>query len=270
MTQLSHAESRSSAWQGLYRVGAGAALVAVVVFRRNLGSELVGFRGFGLIDVPAAHPSSAIDWFALLQNDRLVGLALLNVFDMVNYALVGLIFLALYGALRRAHQSAMLVATASALVGIAVSFASNQALAMLSLSNQYAAATSAAQRALLLAAGEALLAINNPGAIYQGTGVTIGLLLVILAGLIISLVMLRSQVFGKAAACVGILANGFGLGYFVALAFAPALYALFPIISAPFRVLWYVLIAIRLFQLGRVDVTGKALQPAKDSKPGVV
>jgi hypothetical protein len=119
----------------------------------------------------------------------------------------------------------------------------------LSLSDQYAAATSDAQRSMLLEAGEALLAINNPGAIYQGTGATMGLLLVILAGLIISLVMLRSHVFGNAAAYVGILANGFGLGYFISLAFVPALYALFPIISAPFRVLWYVLIAIRLFQL---------------------
>jgi hypothetical protein len=58
-----------SAWKGLYRMGGAAALIAVVVFRRNLGSELVGFRGFGLIDVPATHPSSAIDWFALLQNE---------------------------------------------------------------------------------------------------------------------------------------------------------------------------------------------------------
>jgi hypothetical protein len=264
MTQISHAESMDSAWKGLYRMGGAAALIAVVVFRRNLGSELVGFRGFGLIDVPATHPSSAIDWFALLQNDRFVGLALLNVFDMVNYALVGLMFLALYGALRRANQSAMVVATASGLVGIAVTFASNQAFSMLSLSNQYAAATTEGQRSMLLAAGEGLLVINNPGAIYQGTGITMGLLLVTLAGMTISLVMLRSHVFGKATAYVGILANGFGLGYFITLAFAPALYALFPIISAPFRVLWYVLIAIRLFQLGRVGVRGKVLQPAEE------
>jgi hypothetical protein len=77
------------------------------------------------------------------------------------------------------------------------------------------------------------------------------LFLVLLAGLIISIVMLRSGIFGKATAYVGILANGFGLGYFVALAFAPAILALPPVISAPFRVIWYVLIARRLFQLGR-------------------
>ena len=103
---------------------------------------------------------------------------------------------------------------------------------------------------MFLAAGEALLAINNPGAIYQGTGIYLSLLLVLLAGLIISIVMLRSSIFSKATACVGILANVFGLGYFIALAFAPAILALPPVISAPFRVIWYILIARRLFQLG--------------------
>lgn len=57
---------------------------------------------------------------------------------------------------------------------------------------------------------EALLAINDPGAIYQGTGIHTSLLLVTLAGLIISLVMLRSSIFGKITAYVGILANMFG------------------------------------------------------------
>jgi hypothetical protein len=186
----------------------------------------------------------------LLQNNRFVGLSLLNVFDIVNYALVGLIFLALCGALRRADKSAMVIATTFGFVGIAVYFPSNQAFAMLSLSDQYAAATTDAQRSILLAAGDALLAVNNPGAIYQGTGIYMSLLLVTLAGLIISIVMLRSSIFNKATAYVGILANVFGLGYFIALAFAPAIYVLPPIISAPLRVIWYILIARRLFQLG--------------------
>jgi hypothetical protein len=250
VNQATHAEITDSAWKRLYRVGGAAALIAVVVFRRNLGAELVGFRGFGILDVPATYPNSAIDWFMLLQNNRFVGLSLLNVFDIVNYALVGLIFLALYGALRRADKSAMVIATTFGFVGIAIYFPSNQAFAMLSLSDQYAAATTDAQRSMLLAAGEALLAVNNPGAICQGTGIYMSLLLVTLAGLIISIVMLQSSIFNKATAYMGILANVFGLGYFIALAFAPAIYALPTIISAPFRVIWYILIARRLFQLG--------------------
>jgi hypothetical protein len=244
-------------WKSLYKIGAVAALVAVVFFRRNFGTELVAFRGFGIFDVPEVHPQAAIEWFTLLQEDRLLGLCLFNLVDLVNYALVGLLFLAVYGALRRVDKGAMALATTFGFVGIGVYFASNQAFAMLSLSDRYAAATTEAQRSTFLAAGEALLAIDNPGAIYSGTGIYAALFLVLLAGLVTSIVMLRSGVFNTATAYVGILANGFGLAYFVALVLTPAMCAVPMVISAPFRVTWYVMIALRLFRLGPGGLTGK-------------
>ncbi len=236
-------------WGILYGIGGVAALVAVIVFRRNFGTELVTFRGFGILDVPEVFPSTALGWFTLLQESRLVGLALLDVVDLVNYALLGLIFLALYGALRRASQSATVIAVVCGFLGIAVYFVSNQAFSILSLSDQYAAATTETHRTALLAAGEALLAVHNPGAIYQGTGIYFSLLLVTLAALLFSLIMLRSSVFGKPTALVGIVATVSQLGYFVALPLAPAILALPFVVSAPFRVTWYVLIALKLFRL---------------------
>lgn len=245
------ADSPDRAWRWLYFVGGAAALIAVVFFRRNFGTEMVAFRGFGIFDVPAVHPSTAFDWFTLLQDDTFVGLLLFDVIDLVNYALVGLIFLALYAALHRANKGAILIATAVGLVGIAVTLASNHAFAMLSLSKRYADATTDAQRAMFLAAGEALLAIYKPGAIYQGTSYYVGYSFVLLAGLIISVVMLRSHVFNKATAYVGILANALALADFFVLALAPALYGLPTVASAPFRVVWMVLMALGLFRLGR-------------------
>jgi hypothetical protein len=238
-------------WKGLYIAGGVAALIAVLFFRRNFGTEMVAFRGFGIFDVPAVHPSTAVGWFTLLQDDAFVGLLLFDVVDLVNYALLGLIFLALYAALRRANRSAMAIATAFGLVATGVYLASNHALAMLSLSEQYAAATTDAQRAMFLAAGEALLAIYNPGAIYQGMGYYVGYFSVLFAGLIISVVMLRSRIFYKATAYVGIGANALPLADFFVLAFAPALYGLPTAASALFRVTWYVLIAFGLFRLAR-------------------
>ena len=238
-------------WRGLYRAGGAAALIAALLFRRNLGAEFWLLRNMGLIGFgPKTIPSSAPDWFALLQDSPFLGLTLLNLFDLVNYALVGLIFLALYGALRRVDQSAMLIATTFGFVGIAVCLSSNQAFAMLALSEQYVAATTEAQRSICLAAGQALLAIDNPGTIHNGTGIYVSLLLVTLAGLIISIVMLRSRVFGRATAYIGILAHAFGLGYFVALVLAPAIVFLPPSLSALFLLAWYIRIGLRLLQLG--------------------
>jgi hypothetical protein len=245
------AKVSESTWKVLYIIGGVAALTAVLVFRRNLAVELMTFNGFGLFSMPDAWPINAVDWFTLFQDDRFVGLVLFNLIDLVNYALVGLIFLALYGALRKTHKRAMVIATSFTFAGVAIFFASNQAFSMLSFSNRYAEATTDAQRAEFLDAGEALLAVDNPGAVYQGTGYYLGLLLVILAGLIISIVMLRSNVFSKATAYTGIAANVLILCFFISLAFMPEIIWLFPTLSAPFRMIWYILIAFRLFRLGR-------------------
>jgi hypothetical protein len=245
-------ESSDPAWKNLYRVGAIAALLAVFVFRRNLGAELALLGMFGVIKgLPTAPLTGALDWFNLLQGDRLVGLTLLNFFDLVEYALVGLIFLALFIALRKTHPGAMLIATTAGLMGITTYFASNQALAMLVLSERYAAASTDVQRSAYLAAGEALLAVNNPDAAPQGSGIYVSYFLVLIAGLMISVVMLQGQVFSKATAVMGILANGIALFYFIGLALAIEFYWIPHPVSAPFRVLWYFLIALRLFKLAK-------------------
>jgi len=96
--QVTHAETTDSAWKGLYKVGGAAALIAGVIFRRNLGVEISLFSQH-------TPPVTVSDWFTLLQGNRLLGLAYLNIFDIVDYALVGLMFLALYVALRRANES---------------------------------------------------------------------------------------------------------------------------------------------------------------------
>jgi hypothetical protein len=237
-------------YRGLYKAGAAAALAAALIFRRNLDAEWLLLRGSGLVQSgPAAAPETISAWFMLLQQNKLLGITLLNFFDVVNYALVGLIFLALYAALRRTNPSWMLIAAALGYTGVSVYLASNQAFSMLSLSRQYAAATSDAQRTTLLAAGQAVLAIHQ-NASYSGAGIYPGFLFVTAAGLIISLVMLQGKIFNKTAAYMGILANGFGASYYILLVFTPGLVFIPISISAIFLLIWYVMIGIRLWALG--------------------
>jgi hypothetical protein len=240
---------RHSTWKALYLLGGMAAMLAVFVFRRNLGAELMASKGFGLFAVPETMPVSAAEWFSLLHSSSWVGMTLLEVFDLVEYALVGVFFLAVCAALWRENRSLALLATICGWVGIAVYFASNQAFGLLSLSEHYAAATTEAQRSMFLAAGEALLANQDPGALHQGTGIYASLFLVLLAGLIFSIIMLRSNVFSRLTAISGILANGFMLGYYLILPLAPGLLVLPFVLSAPFRIIWYFLTALKLFQL---------------------
>ena len=107
-------------WQRLYTVGGAAALLAGIIFRRNLGVEISLFS--------AQQPPEAVaDWFALLQANRLLGLAYLAIFDVINYALVALALLALVALLWRTSKSLMAVAALLAALGIATYFASNTA-----------------------------------------------------------------------------------------------------------------------------------------------
>ena len=254
---ISSAETSDSGWKSLYKVGGVAALVAGILFRRNLAAEI------GLFSQQEP-PVAVSDWFALLQSNRLLGLAYLNIFDIVNYALVSLMLLALYAVLRRASKSAMAIATALGLLGIAVYFASNTAFSMLSLSDQYAVAPTEAQRTTLLAAGEAMLAINRftaPGS-HPGSGGYISLLLIAVAGLIASMVMLRSDLFNRATAYVGILASAFDLAYCLAFAFVPMvdselLAVLFIPAAGLLLMIWHIMVGWRLYRLGCLE--GEAL-----------
>lgn len=243
-------DAADSRWNSLYKLAGWSALAAAILFRRNLAEEFLFFRSLGIIrSGPRAFPVSALDWFTLLRNHPLVGLAFLNLFDAVNYVLVGLIFLGLCLALGRLNRSFIAFAMALTFVTIAVYLASNQAFPMHSLSRQYALATIDAQRSGLLAAAEALLAIHNSGANY-GNGPYVSFLFIGIAGLLIAIVMLRSPVFARFTAYVGILANIFGLSYYVTLVLSPKLCVIPLSAAAPFLLIWYILVGRRLLQLG--------------------
>jgi len=251
MNQVSNSKSSDSDWKSLYRVGGLAALIAGVIFRRNLGVEISLFSHH-------APPVTVSDWFTLLQGNRLLGLSYLNIFDIVDYALVCLMFLALYAVLKRANKSYMAIATTLGFIGIAVYFATNTAFSMLSLSDQYEVATTDAQRTMLLSAGDAMLAINrftSPGG-HPGSGGYMSLLLIAIAGMITSMVMLRSDVFNRGIAYVGILASALDLAYSIAFVCVPTVDSeLLALIFIPaaglFLMIWHIMVGWRLYQLGK-------------------
>lgn len=182
-------------------------------------------------------PTSVAGWYSLLQSDKLYGLALLGLFEVLATIVSTFMFLALYAALRRVNEGFALTATAFAIVGIAIYLASITTFSMLSLSNKYAVASTADERSQLLSAGQALLAM------YPNTVFNIGLFLWAVGGIIISAVMLRSGFFSKWIAYVGILANVVGLpGGSLGI-------ALFSI-NGLLLLIWLVMVGVRLFRLG--------------------
>lgn len=196
-------------------------------------------------------PSTISGWFELFHSSPILGLLDFWGLELFMYAMFIFVFLALYIALKRVNQWSMAVALTLALLGVAIFYATNNPFSMLTLSNKYAAATTDAQRSALLGAGEAVLANTNQRAVG---GFNIGLFMVSFAGLIISVVMLRSTAFSRATAYIGILAFGLSLADYMRQAItssvAIALLVIFP--GALFLVVWFSLLSQRLLQLGRI------------------
>ena len=223
------AETTEFAWRPLYRIGGAAALTVVLLYIIQI-----------IVFVTSPPPATVVGYFTLFHKHALLGLLDLDLLSIADYVLFVPMFIALSIALRRISPSFMAIATALGLVGIATYLASNTAFEMLSLSSQYAAATTDAQRSLLVASGQAMLAI------YQGTAFDVSYVLLAIAPLIISVVMLRSTTFGKVTASVGIVANIFAVGLFV-----PAIGVFLSLISVVGLLIWYILIARRLFMLAQ-------------------
>ncbi|MBK8129202.1 MAG: DUF4386 family protein [bacterium] len=148
-----------------------------------------------------APPTTVASYFSLFHESWLLGLLSLDLLYIVDSVLLIFIYLAVYLVLRRAGESAMLIALVFGIVGIAAYFASNTAFEMLSLSHQSAAATSEAQGATFLTSGQVMLET------YKGTAFDIYYVLNTIVLFIFSSVMLRSQLFSKATAYLGFLAG---------------------------------------------------------------
>lgn len=230
MNQDTNNETVNSDWNGLYRVGAVAALLMFV---------LTLIQSFIFITNPP--PSTVIGYFTLFQKSQFLGLLDLDLILIIINILLILIYLALYVALVRISKSFMTIALAIGLVGTILFFASREAtFGMLSLSNQYAAASTDTERAILLAAGQTLLTI------YNGTAFDLSYIFGGVVILIFSIVMLRSNIFSKATAYLGIVMG-------ILMLVPPTVGTiglLLSLISLIPTLIWLIPIARRLFQLG--------------------
>jgi hypothetical protein len=240
----SEARPSDARWKGLFRVGGGTGIAIALIL-------LAEFAAYAMIPDPG---SGAGDNLALFVASPLSGLLSFDLLGMVGYLLFVPTMLALYVALRRHSEGAMLIATAFFFVGIADFFATNTAFPMLALSRQYALANTPEERLAILAAAQAMIAL------FEDNAFLLSYVIVSFSWLMISTVMLRSEVFGRLTGTMGILAGAAGMLAVVlehstfanAVDVAIALYFL----AIVFLMLWLFLAGTRLLKLGGRVPTG--------------
>ena len=192
-------------------------------------------------------PETASDAFRILQQNRVVGLLRLDFPTMLAMPIYYLLLLSLWGVLKQTSDVSATLGTALGFAGNTLILATPTALPMLSLSNRYAAAATNEMKLQLLSAGDAILASD----IWHGTGALIGGVLLQTGVLVMCIVMLRSEFFGKITAWVGILAFGLDLAHIFVKPLSTNAGVILMATAGPFYPVWFFLVARRLLQSSR-------------------
>jgi len=229
-------------WDRIYKIGGVAALGAVLV---GVSEIFITFLPGG--NVPH---ETVLDWFALFQEHPFMGLRDLGLLNILLNTLAILIFFALWAAHRQSpDRPYAALAALIAMLGVAVFYATNRAFVLWDLSNRYAAAGTDAQRAAAEAAGLAMLSVGRS----HSPGTFLAFFLLEAAGVMMAAVMLHSGIFGKAAAVAGLLGFGMLLVFEFFASFVLGLGSvtmILAILGGLLTMVWYILIARRLFRLG--------------------
>jgi hypothetical protein len=219
-------------WKDLYRVAGIVAVISIIVIL--LGIVCYFFWPYA----PGSQTTEEI--FLLLQSDPLGGLISLDFLLLVGNLLSIMLFLALYVSLKPVNESYALIALVVGLVGVVLLVPARPILELFALAKLYASATTEVAQSRYLAAGESLLAM------FDGIGWFTNTLLGALSLLISSLLMLRSKIYSRATAYVGIVTNAAVCGFFL-----PGIGLFLLFLSLPGYMIWYFLLARRFFQLSR-------------------
>jgi hypothetical protein len=233
----SYAPTSVTGWNSLYKIGAAAALIFVLY---SLATIIIAFFLGGM-------PESAQEAFTLLEGNRIVGLLRLDALTLLVVPFYYPIFLSIYAALKETERAFTSLGALLAFAGATLFLATPSAFPLIPLSERYAAAATVAQKQQMLAAGEAILASD----MWHGTGAMTGGILMLMAAVILSVVMLYSDRFGKGTAYVGVLTHGLDLVRSLAAFFSPQVGVILMVIAGPLYLVWFPLLARDLLKLGR-------------------
>lgn len=229
--RISGAEAADPSWNDLYKIGG----IFCFLFVATIVIAVVAF--FIWPYTPGVSTVESI--FTSLQADRIGALISLDLLLLAGTLSLIPIELALYIVLRRVNQSYALLALVLALMAIIISVQGRPVVEIAYLGDQYAMATTDLARSQYLAAGQALLPYFN------GTAWMVFTVLLNISGLLYSLLMLRSGIFGKWTAIIGAAIAILSFAIFV-----PDVGPILSLLATIGSVVWLLSIGLRLLRLG--------------------
>ncbi|MHB1419656.1 MAG: DUF4386 family protein [Bacillota bacterium] len=237
-----HAKTGNSNRKGVYILGGTAAMMFVLVALLDIISSIIS----GKAVVPGT--LNTVDWFTLFQQNPFHAFQNLGLFNIVEQSLMIPVFFALFLAHKNISKYYAAISMILNFIGAAIYISNNAAIPLFVLSSKYVAATTDAQRSVLLSAGQAILARGEDFT----PGTFMGFFFLGLAGIAISFIMMHSGVFSKTSSYLGILGTSILFIFSIWATFVPASYnsaLILAMFGGLLSMVWLILISRRLFQL---------------------
>ena len=239
-------EKTNDRWKTIYSIGGYSALISfgLILFDIIFGSTVSN----NITEM--SHTATGI--FSTLHQNRLMGLYMLDLLNMVNALIMIPTFFALFGVHRKKNLPYAALSLLLVIIGTSIVVSTNIALPMLELSHKYMSSTSESQRILFTAAGEALIARGGHG----GLGAFIGFAVGTIASICMSYVMIDGEIFTKRVSYFGLIGYSLLLVYVLLVSFLPGIENLVKTIAAPGGLLvlaWVFTVGRKLMKIGSVQ-----------------
>lgn len=203
-----------------------------------------------LIMIVIGTPPETIETcFSMLKENRFNGLLQLDILTVFVMPLYYLLFYSIYLALKNSNNEIVSISTIFVFAGLTLFLAAPSVFSYLQLSDKFAKATTETEKNQLIVAGQAILATD----LWHGTGAKIGGILIQTGALIISFIMLRSNVFNKLIAYTGIATHGLDLAHIIIGFFLPTTGVILMAIAGSLYLLWFPLVGIRLLRFSKMN-----------------
>lgn len=242
MNNLNFPTDRPSRY--LYKAGGWTAVLFLVY---SFVSILI------LVLLDGGYPGSAIECFEMINENRFIALLRLDVVSIIVVPFYYLLFYSIYQSIKTDYTLIAKIALFGVLAGVTIFIAGLNLISIINLSDKYHATDLPEMKQHLLAACEGMLASDmwiNTGAILRGILIETG-------AIIFSVLMLKTSVFNKATGWVGLLTHGFDLSSIVVGIFYAPVKDVFTVVAGPLYIVWFIMIGIRLFQLGKIKPHGE-------------
>lgn len=196
--------------------------------------------------IPEGYPQTASECFTMLKENRFIGLLRLDIVSVIVIPFYYILFFSLYHVLKKDYELITVIALFCTLAGVTIFIAGLNITSIVILSDKYHAATAPELKQQLLAAGESMLASD----MWISTPAKIRGILIETGAVIFSVVMLRKNIFSKITGWISISAHGFDLSSEIGSIFIHSVKDIFTMIAGPLYIVWFILIAVRFFQIG--------------------